>query len=114
MMRDHELQEQSVEGYPGSGFELPHVFLGQHARHGHEVRLMMSVDIRDRLTAFSQPVLHQCNLVLLRDIDSFGQLPHHIALGASLEKGSHLKCLGMMRDHPLHKLDVAARVANSR
>ena len=51
MMLNHQLEEQSVERQPGGDFELTHFRVGQHARHAHEVRLMMGVDIGDRLFA---------------------------------------------------------------
>ena len=113
VVRDHQLEEQPVERHLGGGFEPVHLLVGQHARHRRPARLVMGVDVGDRLVALPQPVPHHRDLVLLRDVDPLGQLSHHVAFGTGLEQRGHLERLGVMRDHPLHELDVAVGVADA-
>ena len=72
----------------------------------------MRVDAGNHLVTVPQPILHHDDLVLLRDVDPLGQLPHHVTFGPGLEQGGQLERLGVMRDHPLHELDVAVGVAD--
>ena len=63
----------------------------------------------DRLPAGPQPRLHHLDLVVLRELDALREAPHGVAGGPLGDERGHLERLRVVRDHPLHELDVAVR-----
>ncbi len=62
--------------------------------------------LRHVLGAFAQPLLHEFDLVTLRDIDAARHVDQLLAVGAISRELGHFQRLVVMRNHVLHELHV--------
>ena len=112
VMRDHQAQEQFVEGRAFGGRKLCHLLGGRHA--GHLVRRVHGV-VRGRfgyvLATIAQPSLHELDFILLRDVNAAGDIQQLLAVRAIGCERRHFQGLVMVRNHVLHEPGIIGRVA---
>ena len=61
------------------------------------------------LAAFTQPLLHEFDLVALRAVDAAGHVDQLGVIGAVGHQRRHLQRLVMVRDHVVHELHIIRR-----
>ena len=111
-MGDHQLQKQPVESRALRCGELGHLLRRRHAGHlVVGVHRLVRGRIRHPLTALTQPLLHELDLVSLRGVDTPGDVDQLGQVGAVGHQCRHFDGLVMVRNHVLHEQHISWRVA---
>jgi hypothetical protein len=74
----------------------------------------VSVRAGSVLAAGLQPVLHQVDLVNLRDGDAAAEHPDLVVRGSRVDEIDHVDRLRVVGDHPLHEAHVRWRIRHVR
>jgi hypothetical protein len=113
VMLNHELEKETIEFRAASRVELLHLIRGQHTRHQHDVlgpaHLHLHarrIGIGHRQVSGGEPPLHSRNLILLRVDDALGQALNRGTGSMRRRPPRHFDCLGVVRDHVGHEVDV--------
>ena len=114
MVRDHQLEEETIEGEAFGRFQLRHFFRRRHPDHALMAAMMHGVRIGRRigrlLAALQKPAAHEGDFVGLGGVDAVGGGRDRAGIGARLDQPGHLNRLEMVQDHRLHEAHVGLRV----
>ncbi len=101
---------KSVELGCGCRLELGELLLREHPGHQRLLAgccaVAVGVGVRDLLATVAKPALHLRDLVPLGHLDAQRQLGKVGPDAARCHEAGHLKGLGVVRNHGLHKLNV--------
>jgi hypothetical protein len=120
MMLDHPGQKESVKGIAPGRLEFRKLFLGEHAGHEHVMHHpamihphVRGVRRRDLGPPVPKPLPHEFDLIALRHRHPLREHADFAPPTPIRNEGRHPERLCMMRNHPLHEMNVRLTVPRS-